>query len=393
MSGRSKILTWGLPAIGAITLIGGAGLVIENRPVRPEEEPPRPPTTAPSLEGSQDPASDASRFIGAIGISEPPGEPIGIASHRAGVVTSVEVSVGNVVDTETPLFSLDARAGEALVELRKADVRVAEAQAESLRSEIPTRRATLEAAEAALASARAGVEAAEADEADRANQLRIAESVNDPRAIAQEEVDRRRFAHKQAQARTLTARAAVTESEASIEEAHARLARLESPEAGGAGPELRAAIAQVEEARQNLASARTELALLTVNSPVAGTVLQVNIRPGEFAPASVPSEGLIVLGRSGPTHLRVEVDEVDIPRFRKRAKAWASPRGDATLRVPLELAYVEPLVVPKTNLSGRTSELVDTRVLQVVYEMGDGYDSVGVGQQFDVYIEAMEVGK
>ncbi|MEL6741889.1 MAG: HlyD family efflux transporter periplasmic adaptor subunit, partial [Planctomycetota bacterium] len=124
-------------------------------------------------------------------------------------------------------------------------------------------------------------------------------------------------------------------------------------------------------------------------SPVAGRVLQVNIRAGEFAPASVPIEGLVVIGRGGPVHLRVEIDEVDIARFSPGSRAWASPRGDAGQRIGLQLAYVEPLVVPKANLSGRTSERVDTRVLQAVYEIDAGTAAASsIGQQFDVYIEA-----
>ncbi|MEM7754757.1 MAG: hypothetical protein AAF297_03875 [Planctomycetota bacterium] len=44
--------------------------------------------------------------------------------------------------------------------------------------------------------------------------------------------------------------------------------------------------------------------------------------------------------------------------------------------------------MPKRTLSGRTSELIDTRVLQAVYTLDDTFRSPGIGQQFDVYIEA-----
>ena len=46
MSNRSKILTWGLPLAGAASLMLGAGFVVKNRPVTPDEAPPRQPTTA-----------------------------------------------------------------------------------------------------------------------------------------------------------------------------------------------------------------------------------------------------------------------------------------------------------------------------------------------------------
>jgi hypothetical protein len=62
------------------------------------------------------------------------------------------------------------------------------------------------------------------------------------------------------------------------------------------------------------------------------------------------------------------------------------------VRLPLKLAFVEPLVVPKTGLSGRSRDIIDTRVLQVVYEVDGGYESPGIGQQFDVFIQAADSG-
>lgn len=77
-----------------------------------------------------------------------------------------------------------------------------------------------------------------------------------------------------------------------------------------------------------------------------------------------------------------------MPRFERDANAWASPRGDASRRIALRCAYVEPLIVPKRNLAGKASELVDTRVLEVVYALPEGERSLPLGMQMDVYIEA-----
>ncbi|MEL6795634.1 MAG: hypothetical protein AAFO89_02315 [Planctomycetota bacterium] len=384
MSNRSRVLTWGLPLIGGAALIMGTGFVIENRPVRADEDPPRQPATAPSQSSS----ADGAAYIGAVGTSEPPGEPIAIAAHASGVATDVYVTVGDEVASGEPLFSVERSQASATVALREAEVAVALSEHDSLRATIPPTRAAVRSAEASLASAQAEARAAQADVDDRRNQLRIATAVSDPRAIAAEEVDRRRFAVSQSEARLATAQAAVEQARALVAEAAAELARLVNPESGADGPDLLAAQARVTRARAELGQAAADLELRTVSSPVIGRVLQVNLRPGEFAPASVPTEGLVVLGRAGPPHIRVQVDEVDIPRFSPQAEAWASPRGDAATRIPLSLVQVEPLVIPKRSLAGRTSELVDTRVLEVVYETQDGFTSPGIGQQFDVYIEA-----
>ncbi|MEM9167178.1 MAG: biotin/lipoyl-binding protein [Planctomycetota bacterium] len=383
MSNRSKILTWGLPLAGAASLTLGTGFVAKNRPVTPEEQPPRQPTTAPNESDS----IDSTRYIGALGTSEPPGESIAIAAHTSGVVTAVLVGVGDRIEKDQPLFAVESSRAEAEVALRQAEVSVFERDLASLRASIPPREAAVRSAAASVRSAEADLRSAEADLADRKNLLSIATGVADPRAISREQVDRRRFAVDQAEARVATAKASITRAEADQAEAEADLSRFIDPDSRDDGPELQAAASRVDQAMRTLAKAQADLALLTVRSPVAGSVLQVNIREGEFAPASVPSEGLVVLGRRGPMHLRVEIDEVDIPRFSASARAWASPRGESGSRVELELIKIEPLVVPKRNLSGRTSELIDTRVLQAVYSVGTGFRSLGIGQQFDVYIE------
>jgi multidrug resistance efflux pump len=82
-------------------------------------------------------------------------------------------------------------------------------------------------------------------------------------------------------------------------------------------------------------------------------VLQVNVRPGEFVGAS-PGQSLMVLGNSGNLHVRVDIDEADIPRFRPGEQATAYLRGEGRLEVPLQFVRVEPMVVPKRSLTGET---------------------------------------
>ena len=402
MAGRSKLLAWGLPIVGIGALLAGSYSVAANRPQRPPEEPPRQPVSAPLTLAGQ----DSGAFIGAVGLTEPPGEPMLIAAHTGGIVEAVLVEVGDMVDAGDPLFRVDTSRARASLAAAERRAEAAHADVEALRGQIPTRRAEVGSAEARVDSARAGIEsaramlaAAQADQADRDNLLRIAESIDDPRAISAEEVDNRRFATQsararvgEAEARVLDAQARLGEAEAALQATRARLALLVDTDGntGGDtdGPDLLAARARAAEARATADEARTALDLLTVRAPIEAEVLQVNLRSGEFAPAKEQTEGLIVLGRPGRLHVRAQIDEVDIARFREGARAWASPRGDADRRLDATLAYVEPMVVPKRQLSGRTSELVDTRVLEVVYEVDAGDRPLFAGQQVDLYIEA-----
>jgi multidrug resistance efflux pump len=384
-SGRSRLLSIGLPIVGLALLGLGIFLVATNQPTVSSEPPLRGPLTPPPAAM----AAGTGGLIGAVGTSEPPGEPIAIAAQVAGVVEVVEARVGGSVSEGDLLFRVDQRRAAAEVATRQAEIDAAIADREALRATIATREAAIMSARAAQTSAEARVLEMEADLADRQNKLDIGERLLRTSVVTSEEVDNRRFAMRQAAARVATSQAAVAEAAALVTQARAELARLVDA-SGGSGPDILAAEKRIELARREFDKATTELAQFSVLSPVTGRILQVNVRPGEFAPASVPSEGLVVIGRDGPTHLRVEIDEVDIRRFRPDLPAWASPRGDAGTRLPLTCAYVEPLVVPKRGLSGRTTDVVDTRVLQVVYTLGADAAALAVGQQYDVFISPSE---
>jgi multidrug efflux pump subunit AcrA (membrane-fusion protein) len=369
--------------------------VATNRPSVVSEPSPRRPVTQPVAEKVADTNSPAGGggLIGAVGISEPPGEPIAIAAHVAGIVQSVEATVGADVRRGDVLFRVDDRRAAAELAARQCQIDAAVADMEALRATVPTREAAIASARAAQASAEARVLEAEADLADRRNKLQLGERLLRTAVVSSEEVDNRRFIMQQAEARVATARAAVAEAAAGVVQAQAELARLVSPVGGGPGPDIIAAEKRIALAQRESDKATTELEQFSVRSPVDGRIIQINIRPGEFAPASVPAEGLVVIGRKGPTHLRVEIDEVDMPRFRAELPAWASPRGSVGIRYPLSIAYVEPLVVPKRGLSGRTTDIVDTRVLQVVYTLADEEPNLGIGQQYDVFITPVTIGE
>jgi multidrug resistance efflux pump len=134
----------------------------------------------------------------------------------------------------------------------------------------------------------------------------------------------------------------------------------------------------------------TDLERLTVCALVQGEVLQVNVRPGEYV-ATQAGQALIVLGNVSRLHVRVDVDEHDIPRLPgqlERAPARAMLRGEPSQQFALRYVRVEPYVIPKKSLTGDNTERVDTRVLQVIYTLEPGERRVYVGQQLDVYIDA-----
>lgn len=151
--------------------------------------------------------------------------------------------------------------------------------------------------------------------------------------------------------------------------------------------------AQIQQARAQVGQARTTLELLQIQAPVDGTVLQINVRLGEFVSVYGAGQSLVLLGNLHPLHVRVNVDEEDIPRFDLYAPARAKVRGDPRQEeIPLTFVRLEPYVTPKVSLTGINVERVDTRVAQVIYALDPGHrlvqeHKVLVGQLVDVFIE------
>src|SRR5262249_5217837 len=144
--------------------------------------------------------------------------------------------------------------------------------------------------------------------------------------------------------------------------------------------------AEVQEASAEVDQLKTEIGRATVTAPVDGVVLQVNVRPGERV-SELDNRALMVLGSVQTMHARVDVDERDIPRFRPGSAAKAYPRGGSNQEVHLHFVRTEPMVIAKKPLTGENTELVDTRVLQVIYEIDANQPNVYVGQQLDVFID------
>ena len=282
------------------------------------------PRRAPTDPPAPPAMSDFAETVAAVGLIEASTENIWVGTPLAGVVVKVFVTAGQSVKNGDPLFELDTR---------------------QLRAELGVR-------QQAVAVSRARINVAEARLADLRRQLEFAEQVKDKRAISAEEVTRRRSA---------------------VETAGAELEELRT---------------EVTAAESHVHAVEVDLERSVVRAPLAAEVLQVKVRAGEFAPAAATASPLILLGRSKPLHVRVDIDEQEAWRVRGGARAVGHVRGNAELKAPLEFVRFEPFVVPKRSLTGDSTERVDTRVLQVIYRVATDRVPLFVGQQLDVFIDA-----
>ena len=146
--------------------------------------------------------------------------------------------------------------------------------------------------------------------------------------------------------------------------------------------------AQLDAAQAQVGQDLVSLTRLTVRAPRAGTILQVNVRPGEYASAT-PKNAAMVLGDVEHLQVRADVDEQNAPRLQPGQTATAYLKGDTTQPIELTFVRVEPYVVPKVSLTGASTERVDTRVLQVIYAFTRPQDRpVYVGQQVDLFVKS-----
>jgi len=146
--------------------------------------------------------------------------------------------------------------------------------------------------------------------------------------------------------------------------------------------------AKFGQAKATLDQARVDLDKTVVKASIDGAILKVNVRLGEYAQAGVLSDPLVTMGSVDPLHVRVDIDETETWRIRPGHAALARLRGNPEISAPLTFVRFEPYVLAKRSLTGDTTERVDTRVLQAIYEFAPSAFPAFVGQQIDVFIAA-----
>lgn len=286
---------WKLPLIALLSL----GFALVSVYVRPAPKQHEPRVTPPQAAYHDS--------VAGIGVIEPSSELMALGTELPGIVRNVYVTVGAQVEANAPLFALDQRDIDAQIAVLERAVQTAQVQ---------------------LADANA--------------QYAIVQGLEDERAVAKDDYNRRKFAKQLAATR-------------------------------------------LEEAGAQLAQARVTKARMTVRSPIAGTILEVNVHPGEYASAGAVSPPLMLMGDTRIFHVRVEIDEENAVNVRASSPARAMVRGKPSQSYPLSFVRFEPYVRAKQNLA-TAGQRVDTRVLRIIYALPPVKNTFFVGQQMDVYI-------
>ena len=273
-------------------------------------------------------------------LSEPARAPYPFSIAATGIIEAarenvhVATSKPGLVTKVWPGVGSDVKIGDPLFQI---DHREATARVASLRAQLEVENSLIAAAKVMQSEA--------------ADQLARVSSPSSAKILTEDELQRRKFA---------------------VQSADAQIARYQ---------------AQLLAAQAQLAQAETELDVLTIRASRDGRILRLNLREGEYANIN-PPEPLMVLGDIDTLQIRADVDEQNAPLVESGRAATAYIKGNSTTRLPLTFVRIDPFVVPKKSLTGDSTERVDTRVLQVIFNLKkpDG-KMLYVGQQVDVYIE------
>jgi HlyD family secretion protein len=346
-----------LPLVAACMLVFAVFHVVKAQQVPDKPPPPVEP-----------PRSPFGKSVAGAGITEAVNENINIGASIPGIVEEVYVpveKVGQTVKAGEPLFLVDSRQLKAQLAFQQANLASAQRQFDKLKNQ--PRPEELAVKKAAIDVADANVNL-QTDLAVRARRLAPTG------AMSAEDISQRLLAVEVAKQQLIQARADYT-----------------LMEHGAWEYDLDIAKAAIEMARAQVDQTKKDIERLLVTAPKDGVVLQVNVRTGEYV-GTPPSQALIVLGDiNKKVHVRVDIDEHDIPRFKIGAPAKASVRGSPQEKYPMTFQRVEPYVIPKKSLTGDNTERVDTRVLQVIYELDTTGRPIYVGQQLDVFIDVAAV--
>lgn len=271
------------------------------------------------------PVSPYQNSISGIGLVEASSRNINIGAYAPGIVSQVLVKEGQEVNIDDPLFVQDQRS--ALTEVRNAHD--------------------------GLHVAKLHAELAEVNIADQLDKYTRAKGLKKGRDITEEELQDRRFAYERAVA------------------------------------DLAVKNGLIKQAETSLRLAEVALDKTTVHSPIDGLVLKVRIRPGEFISGNEQdANSPLLIGSHKPLYLRVQIDENDLWRFDKSKPAYAFLRSNKKISTPLSFVRIEPYAGAKENLRGSGTELIDTRIIDVIYEIKNNLANLVIGQQLDVFIES-----
>jgi HlyD family secretion protein len=290
---------------------------------------------------------------------EPSSGEIKIAAPIMGVIAEVLVKANDKVFAGEPLIRLADK--EAQARLATAEAQVALRKRARNDETAPSRAAARRRAEDAVADADKAVLEAQA-------------------ALDRAAVERR--AGRASDADLEAARTALARAQDRLKQQKAELTRIE---ADANTPLPNFAEGQVNIARGELAAAAAAIDKLTIRAAIAGTVLQVNAKPGELTGPS-SAQPLLVLGDISKLRVRAELDERDFGEIKIGQPVLVRAAAFRGREFAGKVAFIAPLVEQGRIGSRGQRNVTDVDVVEVLVDLAQA-DPLAVGMKVDVYFQ------
>jgi RND family efflux transporter MFP subunit len=225
-----------------------------------------------------------------------------IHAKIAGYVKRWTVNIGSPVKKGLTLAELSDPELEAEHKQRLAMIHQAVAKQELARAAVKVAEADVASAEAKLLEVRTGVSRAQADLARWQAEYKRVEQLHRERALTGTLLDETlsklhssEASREEINAQVKTAQAALVQSRAALEKAHAEVA---------------AAVAPIEVARQDANRTEALLGYTRIEAPFDGIVTERNVDTGELTHPGADSPPLFVVARSDVVTIKVDVPEM-----------------------------------------------------------------------------------
>ena len=334
----------------------------------------QPKALPPAFNPAANPYAKGIYAQGIIESAQPHGENINIYPEVSGPITEVLIAEGARVRKGDPLLGIDDSVQRATVEQLQSQAEAARTLLAELKAQ--PRRENLEVAAAQVDNARASLKLAEDQLAKQEHAFGI-----EPKSVSRDVLDNARNAQRIA-ATSLE----VVEKQYVLIKAGAWVYDIQNQEK------------QYIALSKAHASAAALLAKYTIRAPADGIVRSIQSGVGSYVSAqgaynsyTQGMDPLIVMGApDDQLHVRAYIDEILIDRIADPAKLGAEMfiRG-TDKHVTLTFVRVQPYVSPKIELSDGRQELVDVRVLPVIFRFTVPKSlNLYPGQLVDVYVTA-----
>jgi HlyD family secretion protein len=293
------------------------------------------------------------------GIIEPADRETKLASHIPGRIKAVLVKEGDDVAQGAPVAELENEAEKSALEAAEADLSVR--RAELMRTARGLRKEDRDAIVADTEGAKARSELSQG----ALDRVTVASKGG---AVTADELDR---AKRQADA-----------DKSALSSAESRRAAALS---GARSEDVFVAQANVQAAIARRDQAKSTFDRLTIRSPIAGKILQVKLRAGEYYNPQ-GGDPIAVVGDTRKLRVRMDLDERDLGKVKEGAKAFVTLNAYPGKKFAARVVELGRRMGRKNVRTDDPTERIDTKILEVLLELDDR-DGLVPGLRVVSYVE------